>query len=96
MKDVPLPEPTGDIRLPGAFGLACDGYTAEQLRSYGAACVAAERERCARACEQVAWTNPNSAHLGPELNAMKCVKAIRAGLDAARPAESETPAAGGA
>jgi hypothetical protein len=89
MTGVPLPEPTGDISLPGAFGLACDGYTAEQLRSYGDARAAAERARCAVVCEQVAWTNANSALLGPEMNAMKCAQAIRVGLDAQSPAESK-------
>jgi hypothetical protein len=46
-----LPEPAGDIRLPGAFGLATDGYTADQMREHAAACVRAERERAAKAVE---------------------------------------------
>lgn len=40
-----LPEPCGDIRLPGHPGLACDGYSADQMLAYRDACLAAQAER---------------------------------------------------
>lgn len=48
----PLPEPDGWI---GASDLDSDagveGYTADQMRSYARAAVEAEREACAKVCE---------------------------------------------
>ena len=38
-------------RWPGDEG----GYTADQMRAYGAACAAAERERCAKVCEDLGY-----------------------------------------
>ena len=40
-------------------------YTADQMRAYGAACAAAEREACARVCDE-------------RVHADKCAAAIRA------------------
>lgn len=41
------------------------------------AAVAEERERCASACDRIAWSHQNSSVLGPELNASKCAATIR-------------------
>lgn len=35
------------------------------------------QERCAKICDDVAYSHPNTSMLGPELNAMKCAAAIR-------------------
>jgi hypothetical protein len=50
-------EAEGLPELPGAtlfedWGMI--GYTADQMREYASAAVAAERERCAKVCEQIA------------------------------------------
>ena len=92
MTDVPLPEPTGDISLPGAFGLACDGYSGAQLLAYGDARVAAERERCALILD----ANADASHGVLRQVLRSNAQAIRSGLDAASPAGPETPTAGGA
>ena len=43
----PLPEPQdGPNYHTGGFAL----FNADQMRAYGAACAAAERERCAKVC----------------------------------------------
>jgi hypothetical protein len=42
----PLPEPHLDVMRPGTHW-----YTADQIRAYAAAAVAAERERCALVCD---------------------------------------------
>lgn len=38
----------------------------------------AERERCAKVCEDFAYQHPNTHMLGPELNRLDCAKLIRA------------------
>jgi len=54
---IPLPEPVNfsDVWLPGKDEFnrqhAVWGYTADQLRAYGEAVRAEERERCAKLCE---------------------------------------------
>ena len=52
----PLPEPSPDNHDNGdVFG--CDKtffYTAEEMHAYAAAAVAADRERCAKLCDDVA------------------------------------------
>lgn len=51
----PLPDPAHTI---GGRNVWLDAYTADQLRAYGAACAAAERERCAKlAAETVCDTH---------------------------------------
>lgn len=47
----PLPEPFGSMSVPGAFALACYGYTADQMREYAAEAVAS-----ALAEQSSAWT----------------------------------------
>lgn len=47
-----LPEPDIELCLRGQGEVHC--YTADQMRTYAAQQVAAERERCAKLCEQVA------------------------------------------
>jgi hypothetical protein len=39
--------------------------------------VASERERCARLCDEAAYSHQNTAMLGPEQNALKCAALIR-------------------
>jgi len=62
MTTPPLPEPccwgydVPDAPLPRGRGL----FNADQMRSYGEACAAAERERCAKVCE--------GEHLGESLD----------------------------
>jgi hypothetical protein len=53
MTTVPLPDPHPDA----CVGTSVDGwtgaYTREQMRAYALQAVAAERERCAKLCEEV-------------------------------------------
>lgn len=62
MTDIPLPEPAMWYARGNVFSLkaimqqgwhleATVLFDADQMRAYAAACVAAERERCARLCE---------------------------------------------
>ena len=58
----PLPEPHWRWQTDPA-----DAYTADQMRAYAAAAVAAERERCAKLCEEAKpkggrmWTDEQAA-----------------------------------
>jgi hypothetical protein len=53
-------------------------YTEVQLVSYAAKCVAAERERCAKVCEDL--YGPKDWSIGSDLMD-QCATAIRAGAD---------------
>ncbi len=46
----PLPEPAFTVVDLGRAGVCPACYTADQMRAYAAAAVAAERERCAELC----------------------------------------------
>ena len=67
----PLPEPTGSQWLDWDDKSSTYEalYTADQMIAYGAACAAAERERCAQVCDE---------HASSEGIAQKCAAAIRA------------------
>ena len=74
----PLPAPAIEAspefaELGGTFGAL---FTLDQLRAYGAACAAAEREACANECER-RHANGNRAHT----HADECAAAIRARKD---------------
>lgn len=71
----PLPDPAH--RGPDGTGSYFDAYTADQMRTYAAAAVAAERERCAKACEGEAelWEQAGN---GPAMEARLCAAKIRA------------------
>jgi len=80
----PLPEPRRTT--PVEFG--CDGqwWDAEQMREYAAACVAGEREACAKVCEGIE-ARQNDGYDGDyedgiEAGADRCADAIRARGDA--------------
>lgn len=70
----------------GCPPLASEGlYSAEQMRAYAAQQVAAERERCAKVCEEVetqAWalwkTTADPTEQGRSIGAQHCADAIRA------------------
>ena len=57
----PLPEPMGEIEIecgknpygPGVLVDYIDGYTADQMREYARKAVGAEREACAKVCEDI-------------------------------------------
>ena len=60
-------------------------YTADQMREYAAAAVAAERERCAKVCESMCRPVHDAEMMSDfQFAAMSCAKAIRA-------ASPETP-----
>ena len=76
----PLPEPATMGTFPGPHG-----YSKEQMRTYAAQEVAAERERCAKLCEEVesqAWalwkTTADPIEQGRNIGAQHCADAIRA------------------
>lgn len=46
-----LPEPV-PVAIVFATGEEIPGYTAEQMLAWGKACAAAEREACAKVCEE--------------------------------------------
>jgi len=48
------------------------------LADYVAEKVAAEREACAKLAENLAYTNPATKYLGPELNCLRVAAEIRA------------------
>lgn len=72
----PLPEPAH--RGPTGTGDYFSSYSAAQMRAYAAEAVAAERERCAKLCEQAedAAIDPREADL-----ARRLAWAIRHGKD---------------
>ena len=55
MTDLPLPEPDLCdgclLSEKGRYLGTCDGYTEDALRAYALAAVEAERERCAKVCD---------------------------------------------
>jgi hypothetical protein len=69
----PLPETDWLLHMPAQayeqeWTSSQPGYTADQMRSYAAAAVAAERERCAKLCEQRAgdhWADYKGHGTGP-------------------------------
>lgn len=68
---VPAIEASGEFaELGGTFGAL---FTLDQLRAYGAACAAAEREACAKACESLVDLEDNTCD-----EAERCAAAIRA------------------
>lgn len=72
MSKVQLPEPIVlNVHTPAVIeGI----YTADQLLAYGAACAAAERERCAKVCDAL-WDN---SKYGPTAFGIDlCAEAIR-------------------
>jgi hypothetical protein len=84
---IPLPEPVKlrrEIRRDGGYNMV-PAYTAEQLHAYAAACVAEERERCARVCESTTWSE--DIDIWREMtkrdvsarSMLECAAAIRAG-----------------
>jgi hypothetical protein len=62
--------PTDSLRM-----VLCDAIDALTTPQPG---VREEMLRAAEICDSVAWTNKNTAMLGPELNATKCAQALRA------------------
>ena len=48
----PLPEPEHPADTDGCTYACLEGFSAEQMRAYALQAVAAERERCAKICEQ--------------------------------------------
>ena len=74
----PLPEPELLYHRPSLFGpgtVKVTGYSDAQLRAYGAACAAAERERCISAIRAVGPSAGSSLGLITE----GFVEAIRKG-----------------
>lgn len=59
----PLPDPYGVLGIPV--------FTADQMREYAAAAVAAEREACARVCDEKAEASYYT------YGALRCAAAIR-------------------
>ncbi len=85
-----LPSPTcGAVIEFGPGGLwptraVWTAYSADDMRAYAAACVAAERERCAKACESMSarfygGEPGNYWKLAP--TQLDCAAAIRAGVE---------------
>ncbi len=73
-----LPVPTTsfvcDDPSSSEFGLWCERegpYTADDMRQYAAACVAAERERCARICDDYADSTRQNARVAARFLASK-------------------------
>ena len=70
---------------PPGFRNQDDAYTAAEMRAYGAACAAAEREACAKVCEEItdsAWalwrTLADPIDQGRSIGAGHCSDAIMA------------------
>lgn len=89
MAELPeLPEPAREAESAGAAwrNSSPDYYTADQMREYARAAIQAERERCAKVCDQIsaqlkaqvpkrgASTSPT---YGGVVGAAKCAAAIR-------------------
>lgn len=86
MSDLP-PLPVGAVytRALGTVGASMYTYTADQMREYALAAIAAEREACAKVCEEIEdsadamWemlTDPTEQ--GRSIGAQHCAQAIRA------------------
>ena len=81
MSTLPLPEPAQEAQSEG-YMPGCpipilatpDFYTAEQMKEYAAAAVAAERERCAKVCESLVDLDDGSCD-----EVERCAAAIRKG-----------------
>jgi hypothetical protein len=77
MTDRELPEPAYMTPMEGML------FTADQMHAYAAACVAEERERCAKVCESaVRMMSHRNADVAWYAGAATCAAAIRAGSDA--------------
>ena len=71
----PLPEPYKRVRIveDADYPIDLHLYAPAQMLAYATAAVAAERERCARLCENLTLANPGRA----DMTADQCAAAIR-------------------
>jgi len=77
----PLPVPAGALFVGSGACAPLSGWSVDQVRAYGAACAAAEREQCAALLDAIA-ADYEKAHSFFERNAADyCAGAIRARKD---------------